>query len=493
MLDKRLRIRNALKVRRTRKARASRSPGSDRTGYGGIFSSGFGRKLAAVSAMSLTALVAGCGSEAQQEATPVLRIMGPADGSDQYAKAAQVCSDASGGKYRLEYDISAKQTDDQRLQLARRIVGGDSSFDIMGLDVTWTPEFAEAGWALPLPEDVAKRVTDGTLSGPLDTATWKDKLYGAPLNTNTQLLWYRKSLVDGTPKTWDDLITAGERLADQGKPSMIGVQAAQYEGSVVWLNSMTESAGGQLVAPDGQSVTISDNNAAERALDTMHRVATAKGHDPSISQSDENQARLAFDRGDAFAQVNYPFVFAGVKEKAESGDPVAKEVFDDLAWTTYPAMDKDKPAKVTIGGLNLAVPSTSKHPDLAFDAIECLRNEKNQLNNALTGGLPPTLTRLYTQATEEFKEEYPFYREIYEQLNKLEDSESADLTQEEKSLLPSSRRAGVVTRPKSPAYQSLSILMASRISPPEDINAKPLVSKLDEELQAAVNSEGLVP
>lgn len=473
-----------------------RRAGRDRTGarFGSLGSS---RKLraaiAAVSAVSLATLVAGCGSEAQQDSAPVLRIMGPADGSDQYAQAAQKCSDASGGKYRLEYDISAKQTDDQRLQLARRIVGGDSSFDIMGLDVTWTPEFAEAGWALPLPEDMAERVTEGTLSGPLDTATWQDQLYGAPLNTNTQLLWYRKSLVDGPPKTWDDLIATGERLADEGKASMIGVQAAQYEGSVVWLNSMTASAGGQLVAPDGQSVTIADNDAAERALDTMHRVATAKGHDPSISQSDENQARLAFDRGDAFAQVNYPFVYAGAKEKAESGNQVAKEVFEDMAWTTYPAMDEGTPAQVTIGGLNLAVPSTSKHPELAFEAIDCLRNEQNQLNNALKGGLPPTLTKLYTQATDEFKEEYPFYREIYEQLNTLEEADSAELTREEWALLPSPRTAGVVTRPKSPAYQSLSILMASRISPPEDVDAKSLVGTLDEELQAAVNSEGLVP
>lgn len=121
----------------------------------------------------------------------------------------------------------------------------------MGFDVTWTPEFAGAGWELPLPEDMAERVTEGTLSGPLDTATWQDQLYGAPLNTNTQLLWYRKSLVDDLPKTWDDLIASGERLADEGKPSMIGVQAAQYEGSVVWLNSMIAWAGGQLVAPDG--------------------------------------------------------------------------------------------------------------------------------------------------------------------------------------------------------------------------------------------------
>lgn len=455
------------------------------------------KALTATAATCASALLlASCAAEEAQAET-VLRFMGPADGADQYTKAAEVCSEQSGGRYRIEYNVSAKQTDDQRLQLARRIVGGDDSFDIMGLDVTWTPEFAEAGWAVPLPDDVANRVTDGTLSGPLETATWQDKLYGAPLNTNTQLMWYRKSLMpkgpDGQPqppKTWAQVADLAESLADQGKPSYVGVQAAQFEGAVVWLNSMTESAGGQLIAPDGKTVTIDQGDGPKRALDMMNRIATAKGHDPSISQSDENQARLAFDRGDAFMQVNYPFVYAGVKEKAEAGDAAAKEAYEDLAWTTYPGMDEGKPAKVTIGGLNIAVPSTSKHQDLAFEAIECLRNDENQMHNALTGGLPPTLTRLYTEATDEFKKEYPFYQEIYESVNKLDD---ASLTPAEQALLPDERRASVAVRPQSPAYQSVSILLAAQINPPESIDASALVPQLAEQMTSAVESEGLVP
>lgn len=454
---------------------------------------GPGRAAAAgLSAAVLLAGAVGCGApadEARAQAT-VLRMMGPADAADQYAESAKVCSEQSGGRYKIEYDVSAKQSDDQRLQLARRIVGGDDSFDIMTLDVTWTPEFAEAGWAVPLPDDVAGRVAEGTLSGPLDTAMWKDRLYGAPLNTNTQMLWYRKSLLPESPKTWGELVAAGEKLAEQEKPAAIGVQAAQYEGAAVWLNSLTQSAGGEIVGGDGQTVTIGESDGAQRALEMMHRVATAKGHDPSISQSDENQARLAFDRGDAFAQVNYPFVYAGLKEKADGGDAKAKEIFEDMAWAPYPAMNPGQPAKVTIGGLNLAVPSTSKYKDLAFDAIECLRNEENQLNNALKGGVPPTLSRLYTEATDEFKEEYPFYREIYESLSKLDEQPQSVA---ERALLPSPRRAGVAVRPKSPAYQSVSILLASRISPPEGIAANSLVEELDEQLQSAVKSEGLVP
>lgn len=480
-------------------ASQGRSPtgGRERRGHPARPQPGWKKKTAAfLAALAIGApALAACGTD--DGGGSVLRFLGPADGADQYTAAAEKCSEQSGGRYRIQYDILAKQTDDQRLQLARRIVGGDSSIDIMGLDVTWTAEFAEAGWAVEFPQDVAERVKDGTLSGPMETATWQDKVYGAPLNTNTQLMWYRRSMMpqgpDGQPAppaTWQEIVSHAETLAEEGKPSYIGVQAAQYEGVVVWFNSMLEAAGGSIVDESGREATINDNDAAQRALEVMHGVATARGADPSTSQLDENQARLAFDRGDAFMQVNYPFVYAGLKEKAEGGDAMAREALDDLGWAPYPGMEPGKPSKATIGGLNIAVPSTSNNQELAFEAIECLRSEENQLNNALTGGVPPTLTKLYTEATPEFIEEYPFYREIFESLNSLD---PADLGPEEQSLLPEQRRVSAAVRPASPAYQSVSILLASRLSPPGDIDAANLVPELADEIDRAIKSEGLVP
>ena len=39
----------------------------------------------------------------------------------------------------------------------------------------------------------------GTLPGPLETATYRGRLWAAPFTTNTQLLWYRKDLVSTPP------------------------------------------------------------------------------------------------------------------------------------------------------------------------------------------------------------------------------------------------------------------------------------------------------
>ena len=67
--------------------------------------------------------------------------------------------------------------------------------DILGLDVTWEAEFAEAGWILEWTGANKDKATEGTLKVPLETATWKGKLYAVPYNSNTQLLWYRSDLV----------------------------------------------------------------------------------------------------------------------------------------------------------------------------------------------------------------------------------------------------------------------------------------------------------
>ena len=121
-----------------------------------------------------------------------------------------------------------KGADDQRLQLARRLTGNDRTLDVMALDVVWTAEFAEAGWALPLSDDPAGRAeadaTANTLPGPLETAKWQDKLYAAPITTNTQLLWYRADLMSEPPATWDDMVAEATRLHATGKPSWIAVQ-----------------------------------------------------------------------------------------------------------------------------------------------------------------------------------------------------------------------------------------------------------------------------
>ena len=120
---------------------------------------------------------------------------------------------------------------------------------------------------------------------PLETATWEDKLYAAPFNTNTQLLWYRADLVPKPPKTWDEMIDMASDLAKQGKPHYIEVQGAQYEGLTVWFNTLLAERRRQ--RPDTRTANEpSLGEPAVKALTIMQELATSPAADPSLSVPD---------------------------------------------------------------------------------------------------------------------------------------------------------------------------------------------------------------
>ncbi len=225
---------------------------------------------------------------------------------------ADACTKQSGGKYKIDYIKLPTAADQQRLQLVRRMAAGDTSVDIMGLDVTWEAEFAEAGWILPWTGQNETNARKDQLAGPLATATWQGKVVAIPYNSNTQLLWYRKDLVPKPPATWDQMISQAEALAKQGKPHYIEEQGAQYEGLTVWFNSMVASAGGTILSPDSKTVTLGPP--AVTALTTMHRLATSAAADPSLSNDQEDQGRLSMESGTAAFEINYPYVWPSMQQ-----------------------------------------------------------------------------------------------------------------------------------------------------------------------------------
>ena len=90
--------------------------------------------------------------------------------------------------------------DASRELIVRRLAAGDKNIDIINMDTIWTPEFAEAGWLRELKGAEQEDALDDVLDGPKDSVQWKGKTYGIPLNTNVQLLWYRKDLVPSRPR-----------------------------------------------------------------------------------------------------------------------------------------------------------------------------------------------------------------------------------------------------------------------------------------------------
>jgi multiple sugar transport system substrate-binding protein len=406
--------------------------------------------LAAAACLTALAL-ASCGGSGSKNGRATLNLWVFNEPSGSFTDAAKRCSAASGGKYVIKFNALSNDADQQRQSLVRRLAAKDSSIDIAGMDVVWTAEFAEAGWIKPWPAAAAAKIKQGTLAGPLKTATYKGQLWAAPANTNTQLLWYRKDLVSNPANTWDGLIDQASKLP---KASFIEIQGAQYEGVTVWFNSLVQSAGGTIV--EGDKVTLGQEGLT--AAKIMKRLATSKAGDPSLSATKEDQARLAFEQGQAAFEVNYPFIYPSAKEGAP-------QIFKNLAWKPYPAVDNNHPAKAPIGGINWGVGAYTKHPAQAFAAAACLRNEQNQREAAIKGGLPPTLSSLYDDGS--LKKDYPFADLIRKQVN-----------------------TGAV-RPQTPAYADVSLAISKTVSPPSKINLDGFVDNLRGKLSDALQSKGL--
>jgi multiple sugar transport system substrate-binding protein len=294
------------------------------------------------------------------------------------------------------------------------------------------------------------------LPGPIATATWKGTLYGAPLNSNTQLLWYRKDLVPNPPTTWAQMIAEAQALAKQGKPHYIEEQGAQYEGFTVWFNSLVNSAGGQILSGPN---TVGLGPPAQQAAQIMHELATSAAADPSLSNNREDQARLAFEGGSAAFEINYPFVWPS----AQKDNP---KLFKVMGYAPYPRVSAAIPPHVTIGGINLGVSAYSKHPADDFAAIACMANRSNQLNDAIKGGLPPTLASLYDDPA--LAKDYPFHQLIKQQLTTY----------------------GI--RPKTPAYSDVSLAIQKTLSPPSGIDPNNALKNVTSKIKAALTSGALV-
>ncbi len=419
-------------------------------------SRGFRRGVAlAGAALLASATLTACGGDSG--GTPVINLYGGASAAG-FDKIIADCNKQAGGKYKIVGNLLPSDADGQREQLVRRLAAKDDSMDLIGMDVTWTAEFAEAGWIREITGADKDAATKDTLQPTIDTAVWKDKLYAIPKHTNVQLLWYRKSLVPTAPKTWDDVIAASKKLKSEGKPYVIGITAAQYEGYVVGFNTILASVGGTLVNDTSTKVTVNDKTVD--ALKIIKALASDGLASKSLSNSQEPEVFAQMQNGEAAFIMNWPYVLSAMKA-------ADKKVADDLGFTKLPTFADGEPSRATLGGMDYAISSFSKHPKQTLAAAMCLRTPEHQLQTSLEAGDPPVAPSVYEQA--EFKKAYPM---------------GPDMLDELKTAVP---------RPITPLYQNISTIVSSTLSPPRSIDPEATANELKDSIQQAIDGKGILP
>lgn len=374
------------------------------------------RGMAGATAMLVTAgSLAGCGGD--DGGPPTLTWYYNPDNGGQ-VELAKRCTEEADGRYEIETAILPRDADSQREQLVRRLAAKDSSIDLMSLDPIYVPEFAQAGFLAPVPEDVAERVSEGVVQSAIEGATWEDELVAVPFWANTQLLWFRKSVAEAAgldmtqPVTWEQIVTAA-----QEQDVDLGVQGIRAESLTVWLNSLIESAGGSVIednADDPENMELGlDSEAGQRAAEVMRLVAESGQAGAAFSTEDESASAAEFEGESGGFMVNWPFIYAQAVAGVEGGT-LDQEVLDDYGWTLWPSVVEGEPSAPPLGGIDLGIGAYSSNVDFAYEAAECITTDENQAYYMINEGNPASSAAVFDD--EEVTAQFPMADTIRESL-----------------------------------------------------------------------------
>lgn len=264
---------------------------------------------------------------------------------------------------------------------------------ILQLDVVWTPEFAAAGWVLPLEKygPAKSEFFPATIAA----NTWAGKLYALPWFADVGLLYRRTDLVPREPQTLEELVADAQHAKAQRGGPRYGLvsQGARYEGLITGFVEYLGAFGGRIIDDSGEVVV--NRPEAVRALEFMRDELYKWNVAPlDVLTWHEEEARFAFENGNAVFMRNWPYAVGAMSDTAQS------KVIGKFAVTPMPksATAPMGHSTAALGGAQLAINAYTEYPDAAYKLIAYLTAPEQMLERAQAVGQYPTRSGLYDDA-----------------------------------------------------------------------------------------------
>lgn len=285
---------------------------------------------------------------------------------------------------------------------------GDSPYDLINMDVIWTPKFAAAGWLL----DLTDRVTESELAAfsPKDVegGRYKGRLYRIPMRSDVGMLYYREDLLKqagfNPPETFTDLIKISQALKQQDKINWGYIwQGRQYEGLAAMFVEILEGFGGFWVNPNTLEVGL-DRPETLKAIAFLKQTIQTGISPPGVTTYQEEETRRIFQSGQAVFLRSWPYVWPLANEK---DSPIRGKI---AIKPMVSASGENSGA--CLGGWGLGISKTTKHPQEAWKAIQYFTSEAAQRRFILQAGFVPSRRSLFTDP--QIVATYPHYPQLLE-------------------------------------------------------------------------------
>lgn len=310
-------------------------------------------------------------------------------------------------KVQVETVILPQDANTVHDDFVNKLASGDTSVDVMGLDVTYISEFGSAGWLADLTDLVDPSVTEGMLTGPVEGATIDGKLVAMPWFTNSSVLFYRSDVLEElgaeVPTTWEGWMELADKAVGiNGVEYGADFQAAQSEALVCNWVEYVWSNGGDILDKDGNPVVNSENNI--EATEIMKKLVDEYAPE-GITTYTETEGEQVFKEGKCLFIRDWSGFWS-------SGQDEGSKVTGKIAATKLPVGPSGTESHTCLGGLDLVINNNidDQHKEAAADFISYMASPETQKEMTLISSQPPVVESVYTDA--EILEAIPFYEEF---------------------------------------------------------------------------------
>ena len=283
---------------------------------------------------------------------------------------------------------------------------GDSPYDLINMDVVWTPKFAAAGWLLDLTDKISPEELAEFSQKDVEGRRYEGKLYGIPMRSDVGMLYYREDLLQeagfAAPQTFADLIKISQALQNKNKATWGYIwQGKQYEGLAAMFVEVLQGYGGFWVNPETLEVGL-DKPETIQAINFLKQTVENKISPSGVTTYQEEETRRLFQSGKAVFLRNWPYVWP--LANTDNSPLKGKIAIKPMLATS------GNRGGACLGGWALGISKSSKHPEEAWKAIKYFTSEEAQRDFVLEAGFVPSRRSLFTDP--KIVSEYPHYPQL---------------------------------------------------------------------------------
>lgn len=264
------------------------------------------------------------------------------------------------GKVNIELELGGSGDYDVAEKLRLALASGEELPDIIRLNYTQLPEFAEAGILEPI-ERFVEPYSDNIIEGAKTVMEYEGTMYAFPREIKPKIWYYRTDIFEecgidpAEIKTVDDFIAAGEKIQEKYPNSHLenfNVPSQQYD-----LMMFLCATGGKFCDEEG-NYNISTDEGTKEAFEMIKKI-----HDSSVNST---VAEWSADWGPAFAsdELISQLIAGWWRQDVMNWD--IEELRGKIGLALWP---EEIRYGSDAGGAIWVIPSSSENKELAGDIL----------------------------------------------------------------------------------------------------------------------------